>query len=64
MAMLTPPYFARKTLHENLNLTPDNTDSTDLHGSKGFNKTIFESVLSVFIRGEICLCKPLFTCPE
>ena len=35
------------------NLTTDDTDKTDLHGS---NRTIFDckSVPSVFIRGEIC----------
>jgi len=44
-------------LPKNSNLTTDDTDNTDLHGSKKFSKTILlcNFVASVFIRGEIFL---------
>jgi hypothetical protein len=43
------------TTAQNQNLTADDTDHADLHGSKNFQQDLLicESVLSVFIHGEI-----------
>src|SRR5215831_14634486 len=41
--------LSRTALHKNQNLTTDNTDNTDLHGSKKFKQDHFQACKSVRI---------------